>query len=106
MHTRTQEKGAATLEETDPDLPVSVQESLAEAWVRGTECCSAWDLLKEVAIISITSTRVWPQVKQQGRNTGLLINRKLDYRFTEHGPAHQNKTQFRPQSVSPIRKLP
>ena len=25
---------------------------------------------------------------------------------TEHGPAHQNKTQFPPQSVSPIRKFP
>ena len=25
---------------------------------------------------------------------------------TEHGPAHQNKTQFPPLSVSPIRKLP
>ena len=30
---RTQEKGAATPQETDPDLPVSVQESSAEAWV-------------------------------------------------------------------------
>ena len=29
----------------------------------------AWDLLKEVAIIFITSTIVWPQVKQQGGNT-------------------------------------
>ena len=25
---------------------------------------------------------------------------------TEHGPTHQNKTQFPPQTVSPIRKLP
>ena len=33
--TRTQEKGALTPQETDPDLPVSVQESLAEAWVGG-----------------------------------------------------------------------
>ena len=32
--TRTQEKGAVTTQETNPDLPVSVQESLAEAWVR------------------------------------------------------------------------
>ena len=31
--TRTQEKGAVILQETDPDLPLSVQESLAEAWV-------------------------------------------------------------------------
>ena len=35
-----------------------------------------------------------------------LCQRLLDLRFTEHGPAHQNKTQFPLQSVSPIRKLP
>ena len=33
--TRTQEKGAVTPQETDPDLPMSVQESLAEVWVDG-----------------------------------------------------------------------
>ena len=33
--TRTQDKGAVTPQETDPDLPMSVQESLAEAWVSG-----------------------------------------------------------------------
>ena len=33
MCTRTQEKGVVTLQETDPDLPVRVQESLAEVWV-------------------------------------------------------------------------
>ena len=33
--TRTQEKGAMIPQETDPDLPVCVQESLAEAWVSG-----------------------------------------------------------------------
>ena len=33
--TRTQEKGAVTPQETDPNLPVSVQESLVEAWVGG-----------------------------------------------------------------------
>ena len=33
--TRTQEKGAVTPQETDPDLPVIVQESLVEAWVGG-----------------------------------------------------------------------
>ena len=36
------------------------------------------DLLKEVTIIFITSTIVWPQVKQQGGNTALPFNRKLD----------------------------
>jgi len=40
--------------------------------------CSMHALLKEVTIIFITSTRVWPQVKQQGGNTALPINRKLD----------------------------
>ena len=33
--TKTQEKGAVTPQETDPDMPVSVQESPAEAWVSG-----------------------------------------------------------------------
>ena len=35
VHTRTLEKGAVTSQETDPNLPVSVQESLVEAWVGG-----------------------------------------------------------------------
>ena len=33
VHTRTQQKGAVTPQETEPDFPVSVQESLADAWV-------------------------------------------------------------------------
>ena len=36
LHTRTQKKGAMTPQEIDPDLPVSVQESLAEVWVKGS----------------------------------------------------------------------
>ena len=35
LRTRTQEKGAVIPQETDPELPVSVQEPLAEAWVSG-----------------------------------------------------------------------
>ena len=31
--TRTQKKGAVTLQESEPDLPVSVQESQVEGWV-------------------------------------------------------------------------
>jgi len=38
----------------------------------------AWNLWKEVAIIFITSTLVWAQVKQQGGKTAPPINRKLD----------------------------
>ena len=33
--TRTQEKGAVTPQETDPDLPVNVQEPRVEVWVGG-----------------------------------------------------------------------
>ena len=77
-------------QETDPDWPVSVQESAAEVWVQGAEavaCCRAWELsaavraqglLKEVTTIFINFTTAWPQVKQQGGNTALPINRKLD----------------------------
>ena len=31
--TRTQEKEAVTPQETDPDMPMSVQEAPAEAWI-------------------------------------------------------------------------
>ena len=66
MHTRAQKKGAVTPQETDPDLPVSVLESPAEVWVGGhllqgwgqSVAVHAWDLIKEVAIIFITSTIV------------------------------------------------
>ena len=67
MHTRTQEKGAVTPQETDPDLPVSVQESPVEAWVGGaglgalSAAVHAWDVLKDVTIICITSTIVYPR---------------------------------------------
>ena len=59
-----------TPQETEPDLPVSVQESLVvgQRWpAAGSGAPSvavrAWDLLKEVAIIFITSTITWPQIK-------------------------------------------
>ena len=38
VHTKTQEKGAVTPQETEPDWPVSVQESPAEAWVDDSAC--------------------------------------------------------------------
>ena len=37
-----------------------------------TAAVPPWDLLKEVTIIFLTSTMVWPQVKQQERNTAPL----------------------------------
>ena len=39
--TRSQEKGEVTPQETDPDLPVSVQESSAEVWV-GSGLLQGW----------------------------------------------------------------
>ena len=58
-----------TPQETEPDLPMSVQESLVEAWVGrgllqgwGTECSSAcMGHFDEVTIIFITSTMVGPR---------------------------------------------
>ena len=58
----TQEKGAATPQETDPDLPGSAQESPAEAWVAvaaaGSGALSAavplWGLLKEAPVSSLS----------------------------------------------------
>ena len=58
----------------------------------------AWDLWKEVVIIFITSTIVWPQGTQPCPSTENWIKDLLSMRFN----AHQNKTQFPPQSVSPI----
>ena len=66
--TRTQEKGEVTPHKTDPDFPMSIQESLVEAWVSGgllqvgalSVAVCAWDLLKKVTIMLLTSTIVWP----------------------------------------------
>ena len=91
MCTRTQEKGAVTPKETDPDLPVSVQESLAESWVSGgllltrstaglealSEAVHAWDLLKEVAIKPTIEppelTQDWGNRLLEGTNKTLCI---------------------------------
>ena len=65
--TRTQEKGVLASQETDPDLPVSVWESPAEAWVDGgpaaglgalSAAVPALDLLKEADVIFTASTIV------------------------------------------------
>ena len=75
--------------------------------VRSTECSRvSTGPFEGGRLIFIISTIVGSQVKQQGGNTALPIYRKFDERFTEDGSAHQNKIQFPPQSVSPIRKLP
>ena len=64
LHTRTQEKGAVTPQETDPDLPGSVQVSGGGVGRRAP--AAGWGhLLKEVAIIFITSTIVWSQANNR-----------------------------------------
>ena len=80
--TRTQKKGAVTPLKTDPDLPIHVQKSQAEAWVGGgllqgavSVAVHAWHLLKGVIVIFIPSTIVWP-TKIAGR---------------EHSSTHQQK---------------
>ena len=91
---------------------MNVQQFPAETWLDSgrlhvlNTTAQAKDLWKEVTIIFITPVIVWSQVKQQGGNTALPIDRNLDQRFIEHGPAHQNKIQLPSQSVSPSRKLP
>ena len=81
-----------TPQETDSDLPMSVQQSPVVArWWPAAELgslsaeVSARDLLEEVAIIFITSAVVWPQVKQQGGNS----------------PAHQWKTGWKTYGARP-----
>ena len=83
VHTRTQEKGAVTPQETDAGLPGSVQESLVEAWVNGG-LLQGWGHWVQQCVHgtywrrSPLSSQPPPQVKQQGGNTALPINRKLD----------------------------
>ena len=88
VYTRTQEKGAVISQETEPDLPVSVQESpvkagSAVACHRGQRhwLLQPWNHgmlaqvgLKEVAITAITPIIVWPQAYQSAENwiKGLL----------------------------------
>ena len=69
VHTRTQEKGAVTPQETDPDLPVSVQE-----W----PAAESGALSEAGARHFLTSTIVWSQVKKHGGNTVPLINGKVN----------------------------
>ena len=72
----------------------------AEAILLGLLLC-AW-----TCSISSQLLQCLPSYSDLAPNLGHTHQRKIGLRFTAHGPAHQNKTQFPPQSVSPIRKLP
>ena len=60
MHTRTQEKGVVTPQESDPGFLRSVQESPVGTAGLGAQSVAvhARDLLREVNIVFITSTIV------------------------------------------------
>ena len=102
-----------TPQETDPDFPVSVQESPVEVWVSGgllqgwvlSVAVHAWDILKEVTIIFITSTIVWPQVNnREGTQLHPSTENWIKDLLSTAPPIRKN--HFSSQSVSPIRKLP
>ena len=65
----------------------------------------AWDLLKEVAIIFITSTIVWPHVNnREGTQLHPSTENWIKDLLSTAPPIRKN--HFSSQSVSPIRKLP
>ena len=109
---RTQEKEAMIPQVTDPDLPVSVQESpwrhgsvVVYYRVGGTECSSVCKgpfvdhclpYLHHSLVPGQTTRREHSHTHQQ------KIGLKIYWAWL----SHQNKIQFPTQSVSPIRKLP
>ena len=113
VHTRTQEKGTLTPQQTDPDSPMSVQQCPAEAWVCGgllqggalRVAVLVGDLLKEVTINFITSTIVWPQVNnREGTQLHPSTENWIKELLSMASPI-RTRPSF-PQSMSPIRKLP
>ena len=114
MYTRTQEKGAVTPQETDPDVPVIVQESGGGVGLKlpaaGSGALSvvvhAWDLLKQVAIIFIISIMVWSQIKQQGGNTAPPFIENWIKDLLSMAPPIRTRPSFPLKSVSLIRMLP
>ena len=79
---RIQEKGAVFPQETESDLPVSVHKSPVEAWVNSSA-----------------------SGQTRGREHKPTHQQKIGLKIYWAWLPHQNKTQFPPQSVSPIRKF-
>ena len=125
MCTRSQEKGTVTQQETGPDCP----------WVSGLACgCArvsgrgvgqwwpatslralraagpAWDLLKSITIIFITSTIVWPQINSRERtqlhpSTGNWIKDLLSMALPiiiRHGVSPSVSLSHQEASISPL----
>ena len=97
---------------------MSVQESPAEAWVDSgllqwpasglealTAAVHAWDLLKEVTIIFITSAIVWPQVNNRKRTQPNPSKENLIKDLLSMALPIKTRPSF-PLRQSPNRKLP
>ena len=66
----------------------------------------ARDILKEVAIIFLTSTIVWPQVNNWEETQSHPSTENWIKDLLNMAPPVRTRQKFPPQSVSPIRKLP
>ena len=102
-----------TPQEAEPDS-VTVQDSPVEAWVssgllqgQGTERSSVCMGHLEGGhpyLHYLHHSLVSGQTI--GREQSLTLQQKIRLKMYRAWPAHQNRTQLPPQSVSPIRKLP
>ena len=98
MCTRTQEKGAVTPQETQPDLPMGVQGSAAEAWVGGgllqgwgtacsSECMGPLEGGRHYLHYlhhSLASGQA------TGREHSFAHQQKIGLKIYEHASSHQN----------------
>ena len=84
MCTRTQEKGAVTPQEIDPDLPVSVQKSLTEAWVVGSYCSVGGTVCSSTCVGPFEGGCRYLHYLHHSLASGQTTER-------EHSPAHQQK---------------
>ena len=97
------------LTQTCPECPGVSGQGMGQQWpAAGCRALSValhtLDLFKGV-IIFITSTIIWPQVKQQGGNTASQ-GQKIELKIYWAWPNPSGQDSVSPQSVSPIRKLP
>ena len=107
--TRTWEKGAMTPQETEPDLPVIVLESLVEAWVdrglpwgQGHWLPQSWEL----QYVGIYKSFWRPNYREGTQPYPWAENRIKDLLSIYWDLlAHQSKTQFY-KAILSIRKLP
>ena len=73
--------------------------------IGGTECNSAWELLKEVTIIFMTSTIVWPLVNnREGRQPHSSTENWIKDLLSKALPI-RTRPSF-PLSVSPVKDFP